>query len=163
MDWMEFLEVTREQAVWLGQLSCALLAGAILGLDREVRRRRVGVRTYMMVSLGAAIFTIVSVEMAEDMVAAGLSSDPSRVIQGLIGGLGFLGAGAIIQGDKSVGGMVTAAGLWVSGAVGLAAGLGYFLLSLTAAALAAVVLWMSRFLEHRGRADRPDHDSSGED
>ncbi len=141
---------------WLMRLGCALLAGAVLGLDREVRRRRIGIRTYMMVSLGAAVFTIVSIEMAHDMVAQGLSSDPSRVIQGLVGGLGFLGAGAIIQGDKSVGGMVTAASLWVAGAIGLASGLGYEGLALTSATLAAGVLWISHFMAHRGQKDRPD-------
>ena len=158
MDWQNFLRFDYEQADWFWRLLAALIAGALLGFDREVRHRRVGVRTYMMVSLGAAVFTIVAVEMATDMVAAGLSADPSRVLQGLVGGLGFLGAGAIIQGDKNVGGMVTAASLWVAGAVGLAAGLGYISLSLVCASLAAAVLWGSRFMEHRGGDDRPDSD-----
>lgn len=158
MDWTDFLHTNYEQADWFLRLLCAMVAGALLGFDREVRQRRIGIRTYMMVSLGAAIFTIVSIEMAHDMVAAGLSADPSRVLQGLVGGLGFLGAGAIIQGDRSVGGMVTAASLWVAGAVGLAAGLGYVLLALASALLAAGVLWISRFMEHRGAHDRPDSD-----
>ncbi|WP_299417729.1 MgtC/SapB family protein [uncultured Sulfitobacter sp.] len=155
-DFLALFKVEYAQADWLWRLVCALVAGAILGLDREVRHRRIGIRTYMMVSLGAAIFTVVAIEMAVDMGAAGLSADPSRVIQGLVGGLGFLGAGAIIQGDKSVGGMATAASLWVAGAVGLAAGLGYATLALVAAALAASVLWISHFMEHRGADDRPD-------
>lgn len=156
MNWIDLAHFEYEQKDWLLRLICALVAGAILGFDREVRRRRIGIRTYMMVSLGAAIFTIVGIEMALDMTASGLSADPSRVIQGLMGGLGFLGAGAIIQGDKTVGGMATAASLWVAGAVGLAAGLGYIFLSLTSAVLAAAVLWTSRFMEHRGADDRPD-------
>ncbi|MGB5865287.1 MAG: MgtC/SapB family protein [Sulfitobacter sp.] len=156
MDWFTLFRIDYEQADWTFRLLCALLGGAILGVDREVRHRRVGIRTYMMVSLGAAVFTIVAIEMAVDMTARGLSADPSRVLQGLVGGLGFLGAGAIIQGDKSVGGMVTAASLWVAGAVGLSAGLGYGALSLTAAVMASVILWVSRFMEHRGREDRPD-------
>lgn len=145
-----------EQGDWFVRLVCALAAGAILGFDREVRHRRIGVRTYMMVSLGAAIFTIVSIEMASDMKLAGLSADPSRVIQGLVGGLGFLGAGAIVRGDKQVGGMVTAASLWLAGALGLAAGLGYTLFALVSAILAACVLAISRFMEYRGASDRPD-------
>ncbi|WP_298860199.1 MgtC/SapB family protein [uncultured Sulfitobacter sp.] len=159
MEWSELLGFDYTQADWIWRLVCALFAGAILGIDREVRHRRIGIRTYMMVSLGAAVFTIISIEMATDMVAAGLSSDPSRVIQGLVGGLGFLGAGAIIQGDKSVGGMATAASLWVAGAVGLSAGLGYTAIALVTALLAATVLWVSRFMEHRGAKDRPDHAS----
>ncbi len=156
MEWIFSLAAQNEQTDWFLRLLCALSAGAILGLDREVRRRRIGIRTYMMVSLGAAIFTIVAIEMAIDMTATGLASDPSRVIQGLVGGLGFLGAGAIIQGDKNVGGMATAASLWVAGAVGLAAGLGYAMIALTSAILAAAILWISRFMEHRGADDRPD-------
>lgn len=160
MDLIDFIRTDYEQADWFLRLLCALLAGAVLGFDREIRHRRIGVRTYMMVSLGAAIFTIVSIEMAADMGAAGLSADPSRVLQGLVGGLGFLGAGAIIQGDKTVGGMVTAASLWVAGAVGLAAGLGYVTLSIASALLAATVLWISRFMEKRGANDRPGNDKS---
>lgn len=133
-----------------------MVCGAVLGLDREIRHRRVGVRTYMLVSLGAAAFAILSVEMSADMTSIGLSGDPTRAIQGIAGGIGFLGAGAIIQGDNRVGGMATAASLWVSGAVGLAAGLGYVALALATAALAAAVLLVSKFLGHRGSEDRPD-------
>lgn len=145
-----------EQTDWFFRLVFALVAGALLGLDREVRKRRVGIRTYMMVSLGAAIFTIVSVEMSFDLGDANLAADPTRVIQGLIGGLGFLGAGAIIQGEKRVGGMVTAASLWLAGALGLAAGMGYGLFAVICACLAAGVLAVSRFMEDRGADDRPD-------
>lgn len=145
-----------DQADWLLRLVCAMLAGGILGLDREMRKRRIGVRTYAMVALGSAIFTLVTIEMSIDMADIGLSSDPTRVVQGLIGGLGFLGAGAIIQGDKRVGGMVTAASLWLAGALGLAAGLGYGLFSVVCAILAAMVLACSRLMDHRGADDRPD-------
>lgn len=155
-DWVGDIGFQFEQADWFIRLIFALVAGAILGLDREVRRRRIGIRTYMMVSLGAAIFTIVSVEMAQDMTDAGLSADPTRVIQGLVGALGFLGAGAIIQGDERVGGMVTAGSLWVAGAIGLAAGLGYGLFAVICAAMAAGLLAVSRVMEHRGSDDRPD-------
>jgi len=156
MDWLTSFGFDYDQTDWFIRLLCASAAGAILGLDREVRHRRVGVRTYMLVSLGAAIFTIVSIEMARDMTTAGLAADPSRVLQGLVGGLGFLGAGAIIQGDKRIGGMATAASLWVAGALGLAAGLGYATIALSSALLAAAILWISRFMDHRGSSDRPD-------
>ncbi|APG49023.1 MgtC/SapB family protein [Phaeobacter porticola] len=155
-EWLSGIGFEFEQGDWFLRLVLALAAGAILGIDREVRKRRIGVRTYMMVSLGSAIFTILSVEMAQDMTDAGLSADPTRVIQGLIGGLGFLGAGAIIQGDKRVGGMATAASLWLSGALGLAAGMGYGVFAIVCAILAAVLLAVSRIMEHRGADDRPD-------
>ncbi|KIN65849.1 MgtC family protein [Sulfitobacter noctilucae] len=155
-DFLANIGFSFEQTDWFLRLIVALLAGAILGLDREVRQRRIGIRTYMMVSLGSAIFTIVSVEMSQDLQASDMAADPTRVIQGLMGGLGFLGAGAIIQGNKRVGGMVTAASLWVAGALGLSAGMGYGMFSLVCAGLAAALLAISRFMEHRGSADRPD-------
>lgn len=157
-DWLSTNGFQFAQADWFVRLIFALVAGAILGLDREVRHRRIGIRTYMMVALGSAIFTIVSVEMATDMTEAGLSADPTRVIQGLMGGLGFLGAGAIIQGEKRVGGMVTAASLWLAGALGLAAGLGFGLFAVVCAIMAAGLLAVSRVMEHRGADDRPDLD-----
>lgn len=153
---LEWIDVGLTQPDWLLKLLFALASGAILGLDREVRRRRVGIRTYMMVSLGSAIFTIAAVEMSLRMGDMELAADPTRVIQGLIGGLGFLGAGAIIQGDERVGGMATAASLWVAGALGLAAGAGFGLFSITCAVLAASLLAASRFMENRGADDRPD-------
>lgn len=156
MDWGANVGFEFEQADWIIRLFCAILAGCLLGLDREVRHRRVGVRTYMLVSLGSAMFGIVSIEMSADLKEAGFSADPTRVVQGLIGGLGFLGAGAIIQGEKNVGGMATAASLWMAGAVGLAAGLGYAVFAVVSAGLAGAVLSISSFMSHRGQADRPD-------
>ncbi len=156
IEWSASVGFGFEQADWFARLLFALATGAILGLDREVRHRRIGIRTFMMVALGAAIFTIVLVEMSQDLKAAGLPADPSRVIQGITGGLGFLGAGAIIQGDQGVGGMVTAASLWLAGALGLAAGMGYGLFALVCAVLAASLLTVSRIMENRGSDDRPD-------
>ena len=98
-----------DQADWFVRLLFAILAGAILGFDREVRHRRVGIRTYMMVSLGSAIFLIATIEMSFDLSGDQTGLGATRAVQGLIGGLGFLGAGAIIQGQDRVGGMATAA------------------------------------------------------
>ncbi len=152
----EWIDFGLTQPDWFLKLILAMASGAILGFDREVRRRRVGIRTYMMVALGSAIFTIAAVEMSLSMGNIDLAADPTRVIQGLIGGLGFLGAGAIIQGDKTVGGMATAASLWVAGALGLAAGIGLGIFSIVCAVLAASLLAASRFMENRGADDRPD-------
>lgn len=138
------------------RLLCALLAGGLLGLDREVRHRKVGVRTYMLVSLGSAGFSILTIELSAKLIESDIASDPTRIVQGLIGAIGFLGAGAIIQGDERVGGMATAASLWVAGAVGMASGLGYYVHAWVIAGLAAVVLAMSRFMSNRGSVDRPD-------
>jgi len=123
-------------------------------MDRELRHRRIGVRTYMLVSLGSAAFTILAIEM----VGAAGTGDATRAVQGIAGGIGFLGAGAIIQGDRKVGGMATAASLWASGAIGVAAGAGYMVLAIGVAVFAAVILAISKLMDHRGSEDRPDLD-----
>lgn len=138
------------------RLICAAAAGALLGLDRELRHRKVGMRTYMIVSLGAAGFTLITMEMSMEAQALELGADPTRIMQGLVGAIGFLGAGAIIQGDEQVGGMATAASLWVAGGVGMASGLGYYVHAVLLALIAAVILAMSRVMSSRGRNDRPD-------
>lgn len=138
------------------RLICAAAAGALLGLDRELRHRKVGMRTYMIVSLGAAGFTLITMEMSMEALALEMGADPTRIMQGLVGAIGFLGAGAIIQGDERVGGMATAASLWVAGGVGMASGLGYYVHAVLLAAGAAGILAMSRLMSTRGRKDRPD-------
>ncbi|WP_291728973.1 MgtC/SapB family protein [Leisingera sp. F5] len=144
------------QLDWALRLAVARAGGALLGLDRELRHRRVGIRTYMMVSLGAAAFVILGLEFGRQMQAEGLSSDPTRVTQGLMGAIGFIGAGAIIKGDKRVGGITTAASIWAAGAVGMAAGLGFTVMAFLTARLAALLLSVSRLMAHRGADDGPD-------
>ncbi|WP_029204830.1 MgtC/SapB family protein [Leisingera sp. ANG-S] len=156
MDFFASAASHSTQLDWALRLTVALAGGALLGLDRELRHRRVGIRTYMMVSLGAAAFIIVGLEFGRQMQAEGLSSDPTRVTQGLMGAIGFIGAGAIIKGDKRVGGITTAASIWVSGAVGMAAGLGFTVMAFLTAGLAALLLSVSRLMAHRGADDRPD-------
>lgn len=138
------------------RLLVAVAAGAVLGLDRELRHRKVGIRTYMLVALGAAGFTLITMEMSIVAAGEGLGPDPTRIVQGLVGAIGFLGAGAIIQGDKRVGGMATAASLWVAGAVGMASGLGYYAHAAAMAVITGSILGMSHLMKHRGAEDRPD-------
>ncbi|MGR3761982.1 MgtC/SapB family protein [Roseobacteraceae bacterium NS-SX3] len=145
------------------RLLCALVSGAVLGLDRELRHRRVGMRTYMIVSLGAAGFALITMEMSVAAIDLDMNSDPTRIMQGLVGAIGFLGAGAIIHGQEKVGGMATAASLWVAGAVGMASGLGNYVHALLIAAVAATILALSRLMTTRGRPDRPDYENKGGD
>ncbi|GAA5233669.1 MgtC/SapB family protein [Verticiella sediminum] len=102
------------------RLTVAMLLGGLLGYEREAHGKSAGLRTHMLVALGAAMFVLVPTE-------AGMSlDDASRVIQGAITGIGFLGAGAILKltGDGRVHGLTTAAGIWLTASVGIAAGLG---------------------------------------
>lgn len=102
------------------RLSMAIVLGAAIGYEREHKGKDAGLRTHMLVSLGAAMFVLVPLQSG--MPAA----EVSRVIQGIIAGIGFLGAGAIIKIDKDreIQGLTTAASIWVAAAVGIAAGMG---------------------------------------
>jgi len=134
------------------RLVAALLLGGVIGIDRRLHGKPAGLRTMALVSLGAATFTLVGIEamlqIYEAEQAAGIEQtirlDTSRVIAGIVGGIGFLGAGAIIQGRGRVHGMTTASGIWMTAAVGVACGLGQFILAGIATALAFGVLVLLR-------------------
>ena len=102
------------------RLAIAAILGALLGLEREHSGKAAGVRTHMLVAVGAAIFVLVPQQMQMP------DAELSRVIQGVITGVGFLGAGTILKGtsEETVKGLTTAAGLWLTAAIGIAAGLG---------------------------------------
>jgi putative Mg2+ transporter-C (MgtC) family protein len=144
------------------RLIIAMIFGAVIGIQRERAGKPAGLRTHMLVSLGAAVFIIASGEF-------GMNPDSiSRVIQGLVTGIGFLGAGAILKlyDKRAVEGLTTAAGIWMTAALGVAVGLGRFGLALVATLLAWMTLSLVRQLEHilnRG-ARNPEEDTiSSED
>jgi putative Mg2+ transporter-C (MgtC) family protein len=101
-----------------------LLCGAI-GLEREARGQAAGLRTHILVGVGAALFTLVSAYGFDD--APGSEPDPTRISAQIVSGIGFLGAGAIIRQGLTVRGLTTAAALWIVAAIGMAAGAGYYL------------------------------------
>jgi putative Mg2+ transporter-C (MgtC) family protein len=119
------------------RLSSALVLGAILGWDRERHDKPAGIRTHMMVSLGSASFMLLAVQVDG---AGPTQIDPTRVIQGIVGGIGFLCAGTIIQSRGHVHGITTAASVWVAGAVGTACGIGSYVAGLLTSVLAVLVL-----------------------
>jgi putative Mg2+ transporter-C (MgtC) family protein len=120
------------------RLGSAVIAGGILGFERELEHKRAGVRTHMLVALGAALFTLLPSEM-------GL--DPTRVIQGIATGIGFIGAGTIFKltEQQEVRGLTTAAGIWVTAAVGTFMGAGLLWPVLLTVALAwTIMMWLNR-------------------
>jgi putative Mg2+ transporter-C (MgtC) family protein len=134
----------------LGRLVLALLAGGVLGWEREAQDKPAGLRTHMMVALGAAIFMAVSEDFMEGFAGfEGWQPDPLRVLQGIVGGVGFLGAGSIIQSRGAVQGITTAATIWLAAAVGSAAGLGYYAITVASVFLALVTLILFGILEAR--------------
>jgi putative Mg2+ transporter-C (MgtC) family protein len=127
----------------LSRIGVAIACGAVLGWERESQDKPAGLRTHMMVGLGAAAFTIATLKLAEDIVSRGQgTADPVRMIDGIIGGIGFLGAGTIIQSRGAVQGITTASGIWLMGAVGVSAGCGYFDLAAVTTGCALAILWL---------------------
>jgi putative Mg2+ transporter-C (MgtC) family protein len=116
------------------RLVLAALLGAALGLERELRRKPAGLRTNILITLGSALFTIVSILLGTP------GATPDRVAAQIVTGIGFLGAGAILQSGRNVHGMTTAATIWVNAAIGMAAGAGEIRLALVATAISLVVL-----------------------
>lgn len=127
------------------RLPLATLLGALIGWERETGGKPAGLRTNMMVALGASTFTLVSTSLAS--ASAQEAGDPIRIVTGVATGIGFLGAGSIIQTRTGVEGMTTAAGIWVVGAIGAACGLGAYLIAIVAALLGLVILGILRRLE----------------
>ncbi len=126
------------------RLLVAAALGGLLGYERESQGKSAGVRTHMLVAIGAALFVLIPQQPGAS------TADLTRVLQGLIAGVGFLGAGAIILGTKQVEtqGLTTAAGIWVTAAIGVAAGMGRestaVLSTLVALFVLSVVPWIVR-------------------
>jgi putative Mg2+ transporter-C (MgtC) family protein len=126
--------------------------GGAIGFERELREREAGLRTHMLVSVGAALFTLVSAYAWTDWrfsTAEGLVFDPTRIAAQVVTGIGFLGAGAIIRQGLSVRGLTTAATLWVVAAIGMATGAGYYAAAVITTVLVLVSLWPLRLVAHR--------------
>ena len=140
------MTITTQELIIRLVLAAAL--GGIIGLDRRLHSKPAGLRTMSLVSLGAATFTLVGISAMLQLVTAeqeaGLQQmlrlDTSRVIAGIVGGIGFLGAGAIIQSRGRVQGMTTASGIWMTAAIGVAVGLGQYTLAFCATFLAFFIL-----------------------
>jgi len=119
------------------RLLLATALGAIIGYQRERAGKPAGLRTHVLICLGAALFTIAS------LYAFGAAADPARIAAGIVAGIGFLGAGAIIRRDEGlVAGLTTAATIWAVAAIGLAAGAGLYLVSVVTAAIVLIVLFL---------------------
>ncbi len=133
------------------RLGAALLAGAIIGIDREFRKKPAGLRTHALVSLGSAVVVLATIG-----ASAGNADAVSRAVQGIITGIGFLGAGVIMQheAERRIEGLTTAASIWIAAGLGIACGAGLVELALIALGAILVVLVgggaIERWMERRG-------------
>jgi putative Mg2+ transporter-C (MgtC) family protein len=142
-------DLSLELQVELGlRLAAGLVLGAIIGFERELHRQPAGFRTHSLVALGAALFTIVSA-----YAFVGPMVDPTRIAAQIVSGIGFIGAGTILQHRGSVRGLTTAASLWAVAAIGTAAGAGLLVMAVVGTLLILVVLavldQMEEFLRRR--------------
>jgi len=130
------------------RLAAALGLGAAIGLERELHHKPAGLRTYALVALGAAAFTLITLRLMHGSPASE-SVDPLRLVAGIVGGIGFLGAGAIVRSGGNVEGVTTAAGIWVVGALGVACGIGDYALAGVVAGFTLVTLALLGAVECR--------------
>ncbi|MBI5153133.1 MAG: MgtC/SapB family protein [Parcubacteria group bacterium] len=129
------------------QLLLAALLGGMLGAERELVHKPAGVRTYSLVGMGAALFTILSVDGFKGVVGGVV--DPTRIAAQVVVGVGFLGAGMIYSRGDKVQGITTAAGIWVAAAIGMTIGLKLYALGLFAAILSLIILIVFWVIEER--------------
>lgn len=143
------------------RMGAAALFGAILGLDREARRKPAGLRTHMLISLASATLMLLTFELIDSTKGLGdsIRSDPVRVTEAIVTGVAFLGAGCIITSRNKVKGITTGASIWLAGAIGAACGGGYYTIAILSVLFAVAILSLLGLLENRLK-DQDDEDCS---
>ncbi len=128
------------------RLILSVFLSGLIGLERQIHRRTAGLRTHILVCLGSCLIMLTSL-FVFDIYNGKTSLDPARIAAGVITGIGFLGAGAIIRDSENVKGLTTAASLWIVAAIGLSVGIGFYTASIITTALALIVLFFLRYVE----------------
>lgn len=146
IDSVNAVEMNTASAVF--RLVVSMLLGAFVGMERKRKGQMAGIRTFALISMGATLAMVLSVYIPQEYIGV-KNGDPGRVAAQVITGIGFLGAGAIIQMKGSVRGLTTAAGIWMTATVGMAVGVGLYWLSIIATGLVLVVLTQLDRLEHK--------------
>ena len=146
---------TQEITQLVVRMLVAAFLGGCLGLERELQGKPAGIRTHMLVAASSALIVLVPAQMGFDREAL------SRVVQGLLAGIGFLCAGAILklEREEEVLGLTTAAGVWMTSAIGIAAGMGREMTAALATLLVLFILWMERPLKRLGLKKSQDRES----
>ena len=139
------------------RLLCAMIVGSLVGLEREYTHRPAGLRTHILVALGACVVSITGEMLFTHYQALGATPDPARLSAQVITGVGFLGAGTIMKEGVSVKGLTTAASVWAVACLGIACGFGYYALALTGMVFTLITLTvfesLQRWLIHRHSAE----------
>lgn len=148
------------------RLLAAVALAAVIGLERELKNRPAGLRTHMLVALGSAAFLLVGLEILMATAEGDPSArvDPTRIVEGVIGGIGFLGAGSIIQSRGSVHGITTGAAIWIAGAIGVACATGNLILAGLVTLIALIIVVVMGIVEREVvEGQRPSSDASSDE
>ena len=161
MDWatgLGFVDTHTPQHIFAIRLLLAALFGGMIGFEREASNYgSAGLRTHILIATAACLFTLLAFEIYEIALAGGSNNpDPIRAVEATTAGIAFLGAGAIFQSRGNVRGLTTGAGMWLAGAVGVAAALGYYLIAFGVALFAVIVLAALKYIAHRMIGDDDD-------
>ncbi len=133
-----------------GQLALAAFLGALIGIERKIAGKGAGMRTFALVAMGSALFSIVSVNALKFIEGADvINFDPTRIAAQIVTGVGFIGAGIIIFSQSKLRGVTTAAGLWLASAIGLAVGFKFFAAAIFATVIAIFILTFLWIFEER--------------
>ncbi|PIP87249.1 magnesium transporter MgtC [Candidatus Campbellbacteria bacterium CG22_combo_CG10-13_8_21_14_all_36_13] len=133
------------------QLIIALVLGSLIGIERSIAGKTAGMRTFALVSLGATLFVIIARILTSNYLGPNDADAILRVVASIVSGIGFIGAGLIIFGNQEVRGLTTAAGLWVSAAIGVAVGMGFYIISTVAVLLTLFTLRVLYSFEEKAK------------
>lgn len=140
------IEITTASAIL--KLFISMLLGSLVGIERKRKGQIAGIRTFALISMGATLAMILSIYVPQEYMGL-KNGDPGRIAAQVITGIGFLGAGAIIQMKGSVRGLTTAAGIWMVATVGMTVGVGMYQVAIAATLMVLFILWWLERIEHR--------------
>lgn len=146
--WNDINNVELNSTTAIVRIVISLVLGSLVGIERKTKGQMAGLRTFSLISMGACIAMLLSIYVCQETVGL-LRGDPSRIAAQVLSGIGFLGAGTIIQMKGSVRGLTTAAGIWIIATIGMAVGAGLYVVSIVATLLVLVILTLLEKLEHR--------------
>ena len=147
--WTEYINIDPGIVAIALRLGCAMLVGTLIGMEREYTHRPAGLRTHILVALGACVVSILGEMLFTHYRALGANPDPARLSAQVITGVGFLGAGTIMKEGVSIKGLTTAASVWAVACLGIAAGFGYYALALMGMLFTFVTLTIFEALQRR--------------
>jgi len=137
------------------QLLLAAALGGILGVERNYVGKDAGTRTFALISLGACLFTVISFSASQTInMTGGISFDPSRIASQIVAGIGFIGMAVIFRRGSDIEGVTTAVSIWVSAAIGMAVGVGFYTLAICATVIAFLIQGILRGLDLEGKLEK---------